>query len=461
MKTSTRFLSLIVIILCSLIPKDSFLQNPSPFWNTSGNNTDSTATLGPIGQAPLRLSTNGEERMRIDEAGNVLIGTKTGFGGYQFQVAGDGLFDKGLRSNGSILAQTDGVGLLGNSTGESGYGVYGFSHHNIGVQGVSLSDDDGAGVIGIGKRTGIRAEASGYAGVGLRVKGHFGISCTGEDGTGLYAESAGEGMFSSGVVSVSLHGHGLYAHSVNAAAYAGYFAGNVFSQGNFVASDQRLKENIQEIDGALSLIKKIHPRSYSFRRDGLGVGLTSNPGTHYGVLAQELEKVLPSLVKETQMDPNLSIPAGAMEKSSTSNGETATPQNLPSETILAVNYTELIPILVKAMQEQQDQIEKLQEQLNRLSDRQSADAVLTSVVLGQNYPNPARSTTIIHYQIPAGTGNAQLTVYDNAGKNLRSFPLSGSGQLNLDVSTLSAGIYTYSVSIHNKPIVTRQMSVVK
>lgn len=53
-------------------------------------------------------------------------------------------------------------------------------------------------------------------------------------------------------------------------------------------SDERLKENVVEMEGALDLVNNARPVSFNYK-DGTGFGT----GTHYGLIAQELQSLLP------------------------------------------------------------------------------------------------------------------------------------------------------------------------
>ncbi len=94
-------------------------------------------------------------------------------------------------------------------------------------------------------------------------------------------------------------------------------AGGVFS-----SSDARLKENVQSIPGALDRILQVEGKKYNFIND-------QKAELHYGVIAQDLMQLFPELVKENE------------------NG------------FLAVNYMELVPVLVEAIKQQQQTINKL------------------------------------------------------------------------------------------------------
>ena len=74
--------------------------------------------------------------------------------------------------------------------------------------------------------------------------------------------------------------------------------GNVYTSGNFYAtsnvtayntSDERLKENIETITDALHKVSKMRGVSFTSKKDGKKC---------IGVIAQELQKVVPEVVEE-------------------------------------------------------------------------------------------------------------------------------------------------------------------
>ena len=73
--------------------------------------------------------------------------------------------------------------------------------------------------------------------------------------------------------------------------------GDLHVDGNVVAfsttiSDERLKHNIEKIDGALDKVSQINGYTFSYNKDGKKSA---------GVIAQELEKVLPSAVENKSL----------------------------------------------------------------------------------------------------------------------------------------------------------------
>lgn len=131
--------------------------------------------------------------------------------------------------------------------------------------------------------------------------------------------------------------------------FAGYFEGDVHIDGTLTqTSDARKKENIRALPSVLNLISSIDPKSYTYKDK------TEQP-VQFGFLAQEVEKSFPELVKEVTAPV---IPQHAEE------GEKA-PQH-GKETFKSVNYVGMIPVLLKAIQEQQELIAELQTEVQAL-----------------------------------------------------------------------------------------------
>ncbi|MDR0230712.1 MAG: tail fiber domain-containing protein [Dysgonamonadaceae bacterium] len=100
-----------------------------------------------------------------------------------------------------------------------------------------------------------------------------------------------------------------------------------------ISSDARLKTNVIPVKYGLSEVMKLKPVNYEMK-DKLGV-------ERVGFIAQEVKEVIPELVVGTE---------GDLDK-----GET-----------LSIAYSELIPVLTKAIQEQQKIIEQLEARLKAL-----------------------------------------------------------------------------------------------
>ena len=322
-----------------------------------------------------------------------------------------------------------------------GYGVYGYTGGNS-----SASDPFGvAGVYGYNGSTGY--------------------------GVGGYCNSG------SGVFGYSANYVGVWGSTGNSSSYAGFFAGNVFSTGSYLGSDQKLKQNIQDFTSAMDIINQLHPKKYNYRQDGTYKLMNLPGGTHFGLIAQDVEKVLPNLVKESKFQSSYATPAGKVNTDGKLNASSAT----KSETIdfKAVNYMELIPIMIKGMQElkstvdaQQQKIQELQNTIANLKSGNAASSVtssglsvnpkMTSAFLKQNAPNPFKQNTVIQYNVPASSHNAQLVVFDMNGHQLKSYTLNpGANQVTIDGGSLSSGQYIYSLMVDGKKIDSKNMMLTR
>ena len=112
------------------------------------------------------------------------------------------------------------------------------------------------------------------------------------------------------------------------------------------ASDERLKENITPITNAVNKVKAITGVNYNWN-DLAGTFGYENKNTQVGVLAQDVQKVLPEIVVPAPFDDN--------------NGVSKSGENY-----LTVKYEKLTPLLIEAIKEQQQQIELLQQQVKSL-----------------------------------------------------------------------------------------------
>ena len=96
-------------------------------------------------------------------------------------------------------------------------------------------------------------------------------------------------------------------------------------------SDERLKDNVITIDNGLSLVNQLRGVTYDWN-------IGSKQGKKdYGVIAQEVEKVLPELVKETKL-PLI-----------TDN----------DEVYKTVDYEKIVPLLIESIKELKSEVDHL------------------------------------------------------------------------------------------------------
>ena len=120
-------------------------------------------------------------------------------------------------------------------------------------------------------------------------------------------------------------------------------SGTVRQNGTTIhSSDRRLKQDITNLNYGLNEILKLQPKSYYWKN-------RKEEKKSLGLIAQEVQPIISEIVNE-QDDP----------------GKT-----------LGISYTELIPVLIKAIQEQQSIISNQEEKINELSSKASELKALT------------------------------------------------------------------------------------
>lgn len=238
--------------------------------------------------------------------------------------------------------------------------------------------------------------------------------------------------------------------------YAGFFHGKVKSTDAMYAtvyntiSDARFKDNIEPIEfKAINEILKLNVVKYDLKQFSVNDTDTSTvqmyyytdesllERKHYGLIAQELQEIFPDLVYE-----------GA-------------------DGYLSVNYIELIPFLIKSIQELKAELNDMKGSSKESpirSDKsiQTAPSLLTAS-LYQNNPNPFTETTTIKCFVPHDITNAVMYFYDMNGRQIDSKLLFERGDVSLVIEggSLDAGIYLYSLITDGTVVDTKRMILTK
>jgi len=74
-------------------------------------------------------------------------------------------------------------------------------------------------------------------------------------------------------------------------------AAGIFATAGFITSDRRLKKDIQPVDNAMDLVRRLQGTTYVFRTDEFP-GKNLPMGRQYGFIAQDLEKVIPEAAQQ-------------------------------------------------------------------------------------------------------------------------------------------------------------------
>lgn len=368
----------------------------------------------------------------------------------------NGVYGQGSVGAGVVGASSSGIGVSAvsntgmglSATSTSSYAVFGNSSAQFGNY-FSTTFEGGGGGTGGGTAFALEGE---YSGTG----NNDGVAVYGL-ATSTAANYGFGGFFVGNYIGLEGKGnaggtYGVYANA-SGATYGIYCNGNFGGTGvNSYSSDAKLKKNIQPIGSALDNIMKLKPSSYEFKVGEFG-DLFLPSGNHYGVIAQDLQKVFPDLVTENKFYNN----------------------DKTELDYLAVNYQELTPILIAAIQEQQKTIDELKNQLQQFdqslseccmsyhSNANNQTTINDGAKLEQNIPNPFSQNSIIKYYLPQTASSGVIKIYSLEGVELKSFSITqtGFGQVAVTGSSLASGVYVYTLIIDGKAIDTKQMILTK
>ncbi len=115
------------------------------------------------------------------------------------------------------------------------------------------------------------------------------------------------------------------------------------ANGTIQTSDRRLKIGINEVEYGLEEILNLNPVEYRWKKEA--DDNNSDAERHLGLIAQDVQNVIAEVVEEPGTEDGY----------------------------LGMNYSELVPVLVKAVQEQQEQIRELQRKLDKSQTDRKAE----------------------------------------------------------------------------------------
>jgi hypothetical protein len=286
----------------------------------------------------LGLSTAGVQRMVVDASGNVGIGTGSPTGKLHINagsVSSDTYIERLSWSDSSGTNK----GLL-SFYSNSGADIRGFiGADNNGV--LYLGDNGGGGVRFLtGGPSGterMRIDASGNLLVGKTV-----ASDTSQNGILIYGGPSIAGVMTATVSNDTGAINTYHVYNTSVAAYRFYVsrAGQINATSTSIAgiSDISLKENIRDLETGLPEILALKPRRFDWKEE-----TQLEQKNVAGFIAQELEEVLPELVYEYKYNE--------------------------TETKKSIKMGDILPTLVKAVQEQQTIIDELKAKVAALESK--------------------------------------------------------------------------------------------
>jgi hypothetical protein len=277
----------------------------SDFMTNGSNNRVVTATGTDAMNAEADMTFDGDQLTLADptstDGGTIVVGRKSGQSNI---VAGSG-------GGGYLIMQSDGSG-----TGRAALNWY--------------TNDDvilayGGGNVGVGTNTTLGAE--------------FHVS----------GDISGSNIYSYGKIGYDTTDYITFTNNTRMDVYINNnnefrfeSDGDFHADGDVIASsttisDSRLKDNIIKLDGALNIIQSLRGVSYTWNA-GKKKGKQD-----IGLIAQEVEKILPEVVKDKKMPLMDGVNS--------------------NETYKTIDYEKIIAVLVEAVKDQQMQIDELKKKI--------------------------------------------------------------------------------------------------
>ncbi len=352
-----------------------------------------------------------------------------------------------------------------------GYNSYfGFNNCNIGLGSTTETSENFSNVA----IEGIVEKNSNYT-----YDSNYGVLGIVDNITGYHARNFGvAGMINPGINAISIGGAGIYGSTSVyplfvqqniLGAYAGYFYGPVKMTGDltvpnvYTTSDSRLKENIvplNETDNSgvqtLKNILNMNVVEYNYKdteaedlekasnadipedvKNSIDIAKKNNAEMaskrHIGLIAQELKEIYPDMVQEGQ------------------------------DGYLAVNYSELVPVLIRSIQVLKQEVDELKGidgsvRMAPQSAGMNSNNANFKNKLFQNTPNPFKEKTVIRFLLADDVRDAAICIFDMSGKMLKKLPVSsGMESVSVNGYELGEGMFLYSLTVNGQEIDTKRM----
>ncbi len=193
-------------------------------------------------------------------------------------------------------------------------------------------------------------------------------------------------------------------------------------------SDRAKKSRISEDFSSYNSIYDLKTYSYTYKDD-------ESQRNHFGVMAQEVSNILPELVHGDE------------------------------EMGLGVDYMSMIPLLIRAVQDQKQTIESLQNEVSELKSKISENTELAEVlgIEGERmtiFPNP--SSRVANITLKGNTrGNVSLEVVNLNGEVVQRVAGNGSKSAEINTSEMLKGVYFVRYLRDGKVVETKRLLIEK
>ncbi|WP_298950196.1 tail fiber domain-containing protein [uncultured Nonlabens sp.] len=315
---------------------DGNANNPDPtlFWNTTGNSgTDANQNyLGTSDNTDFIIATNTRERIRVKNNGNIGINEINPDQLLHINTSRNGQGIKIARGNNNSEITQTGRDLNYNSSSTAGS----FSYSFFDDKKIIIDNNRLYPAVNSLDNTNTTGYDLGMFNQHFRRIYSQAIHTNDNDADGGLRINIGSQGGTDADYIFSDFAHFPVLDGAKDLGRNGNSWNNLYFQNAFRTSDIRKKKNIQPLKDGLTSIIALNTYQYNYKND-------NSNRLQYGFIAQELQEQIPSIVDE----------------------------GLDSNKSLAVDYGQMIPILVKAIQEQQVKIEALQQEVQLLKNNKS------------------------------------------------------------------------------------------
>src|SRR5450432_2627846 len=471
----------------------SMFSNATGNWNTGFgvsslyHNTDGSANTA-VGYGALYMNTTSEYNTAVGFNALFVNGTGT-----DNTAVGESTLSN--NTTGSYNTASGSEALGGNSTGSyntaSGFQALvsnstGATCTTSGYQSL-FSNTSGSANTGIGLYA-LYANTIGGSNTGIGVEGlQSNVSGTGNTALG-YAADVNAGNLSN----ATAIGYGATATASNQIMLGNTSINAIYAAGSFVLySDGRFKKDIKADVPGLEFIRELRAVTYHYNIHGMNdhIGKLKPASGQIGKGSETTDQSAPpdpteeTVINAKEKKLYTGFVAQEVEKAAAKFNYDFSglykPQN--EKDLYGLSYSDFVVPLVKAVQELNDSNEAKNDKINFLQDEvdslkiglqelrdlikgsSSSFIPLYDASLSQNTPNPFTGSTNINYTLPQNAGRARLTVSDISGRIIKTVMINGAGRgnLNIDASGLSSGVYNYTLYVDEIMVSTRQMVLTK
>ena len=375
-------------------------------------------------------------QLKVTSDGKVIIASNATTTNSSLQVGGTsgiGSYNIGISGSTTAMSSNNNIGVLGSISANSGF-----------------STDKNYGVLGV------VSPINSTHGRNFGLCGMIGFTGNHYGGAGVYGTN---------------YTYCLSVPDNIQGDYAGYFHGPVKVTGGittsnmYIPSDSRLSENVTSLNergsatSTLDNLLGMNVIQYNMKSrvpDEIPADMEDSTENvrkayeylkkdemkmsarrHFGIDAEELQKIYPDLVLEGQ------------------------------DGYLAVNYMEMVPLLIRSIQELKQELDAVKgdsKAMTRSFNNESADfnAPATGNVLYQNTPNPFKEQTTIRFSLVSDVQDASICIFDMTGKMLNTLPISsGDSSVSINGWELGEGMFLYSLIVNGQIIDTKKMLITK